>query len=89
MQQKKITIINELGLHARASSKLVTLASKFNSHIELIRNHKTVNAKSIMGVMILAASKGTDLILTTDGEDEEQAMTEIEALIRQRFGEEN
>ncbi|MCD8524317.1 MAG: HPr family phosphocarrier protein [Gammaproteobacteria bacterium] len=87
MKEKIITIINKLGLHARASSKLVTLASKFHSQIELCRDTKIVNAKSIMGVMMLAAPKGTDLILKIQGDDEDAAMKALTSLIANKFDE--
>lgn len=87
MIERNVTIINKLGLHARASSKFVTLASKFHSQIELCRGTKIVNAKSIMGVMMLAAPKETELLLKVDGEDEEQAMEALTELIQNRFGE--
>lgn len=87
MIEKNITIINKLGLHARASSKFVTLASKFHSKIELCRGTKIVNAKSIMGVMILAAPKGTELLLKIDGDDEAPAMEALTQLIANRFDE--
>lgn len=87
MQQKDITIINKLGLHARAAAKLVTLASQFESHVEVARNNQKVNGKSIMGVMMLAASKGTTLTVSTSGPDEEAALQQIENLILDRFQE--
>lgn len=87
MIQESITIINKLGLHARASSKLVTLCSKFSSLIELQSGTKTVNAKSIMGVMMLAAAKGTTLTLHIDGPDEVQAREAIVNLVNNYFGE--
>lgn len=87
MLVKHITIVNKLGLHARAAAKLVHLASRFGSDIKLTKNDKTVNGKSIMGVMMLAASKGTDLEVSVSGEDEANAMKELEFLINNRFGE--
>ncbi len=84
---REVEICNRLGLHARAAAKLATLASAYASHIELRNGHRTVNAKSIMGVMMLAASKGTTIELRVSGEDEERALNDIEALIRDRFGE--
>lgn len=87
MQQKNITIINKLGLHARAAAKFVTLASQFESSVEVGRNQQKVNGKSIMGVMMLAASKGTTLTIYTDGPDEEAALQQIETLILDRFQE--
>lgn len=87
MLEKNVTIINKLGLHARASAKFVALASKFHSQIELCRGSKTVNAKSIMGVMMLAAAKDCELLLKIDGEDEEHAMNALVTLIENKFDE--
>lgn len=89
MLKKEIFICNKLGLHARAAAKLVTLASEFEAEIFLHHDHKQVNGKSIMGVMMLAASKGTQLILSADGKDEQQAIDAIEQLINNRFDEES
>ncbi len=87
MWQKQVTIINKLGLHARAAAKFVTLASSFSSEIDVTKDRQTVNGKSIMGVMMLAASRGTSLILTINGEDEEAAAASLERLIDEKFGE--
>lgn len=87
MTEKDVTIINKLGLHARAAAKFVTLASGFNSEIELARNGNTVNGKSIMGVMMLAASQGTELTIRASGSDEDEAIARISELIADRFGE--
>ena len=87
MIRKEITIINKLGLHARAAAKLVTCASRFQSHIRLVRESHRVNGKSIMGVMMLAASQGTKLGLEVEGEDQEQALAALEELVNGRFGE--
>ena len=87
MQQKEIEIINKLGLHARASAKLTQAASGFKSDVFLTRNGRRVNAKSIMGVMMLAASRGSTVNVEVDGEDEEHAMAAITALINDKFGE--
>jgi phosphocarrier protein len=84
----EITIINKLGLHARAASKLVNLASQYSSDVVLDNKGNRVNAKSIMGVMMLAASKGTHMILEVDGKDEENCSQAIIALINNRFDEE-
>jgi len=84
---KEIEIINKLGLHARAAAKLVSLASKFTSEVQLRKNNQEVNAKSIMGVMMLAASQGTRLELSVSGEDEQEALDAIIELINDRFGE--
>ena len=82
-----IKIINKLGLHARASAKLTQIANQFESDIWLEKNDKKVNAKSIMGVMMLAASQGTNIIITTEGPDEKEALNSIVALINDLFGE--
>ena len=88
MLSSEITIINKLGLHARAAAKFVDLASGFESEINLSRNGQRVNGKSIMGVMMLAAAKGTILELSADGSDAELALQQLEALVAQRFDEE-
>lgn len=80
-------IINKLGLHARAASKLVTTASSFSSNIRIGRESQMADAKSIMAVMMLAASKGTELNLEIDGKDQEQASAAILDLITRRFDE--
>ncbi len=82
-----IKIINKLGLHARASAKLTQIANQFESDIWLEKNDKKVNAKSIMGVMMLAASQGTNITITTEGLDEKEALNSIVALINDFFGE--
>jgi phosphocarrier protein HPr len=83
-----ITISNKLGLHARASAKLTKLAGGFKSDVHLTRNGRRVNAKSIMGVMMLAAGLGAVVEIETSGEDEDSAMSAIRALIVAKFGEE-
>ncbi|MEY3909319.1 MAG: Phosphocarrier protein HPr [Pseudomonadota bacterium] len=80
-------IINKLGLHARASAKLTQVANQFKSDIWIEKNNKKVNAKSIMGVMMLAASQGSDITITTEGSDEKDALNSIVALINDYFGE--
>jgi phosphocarrier protein HPr len=87
MLQKEAQIINKLGLHARASAKLTQLASSFKCEVMLSRNNRRVNAKSIMGVMMLAAAKGTTISIETDGPDEAEAMQAILNLIDNYFGE--
>ena len=87
MQQQEAEIINKLGLHARASAKLTQLAGQFQCAIWLTRNGKRVNAKSIMGVMMLAAGKGSKVMIETDGADEAAAMTAITGLIANYFEE--
>ena len=87
MIKRSITITNKLGLHARASAKLTQLAAQFQSQVFISRNGRRVNAKSIMGVMMLAASKGTAVELEIDGPDEAQAIDTIEKLFADKFGE--
>lgn len=87
MLQQDVEIINKLGLHARASAKLTQTAGRFQSAIWLTRNNRRVNAKSIMGVMMLAAAKGCTINLEIEGEDEAAAMDALLALINDKFGE--
>lgn len=87
MPEREVVISNRLGLHARAAAKLVNLAASFDCDIQLRRGNRTANAKSIMGVMMLAAAKGTVLLLYAEGVDAEQALDQIETLICQRFDE--
>lgn len=87
MISKQLEIINKLGLHARASTKLTQTASKFASEIFIERNGRRVNAKSIMGVMMLAAAKGAIINLEANGSDEAQAIEALTALIQDCFGE--
>ncbi len=85
--QQDVLIINKLGLHARASAKLTQLAGSFKCEVMLSRNNRRVNAKSIMGVMMLAAAKGTTISIETIGVDEEAAMQALLNLINDYFGE--
>lgn len=87
MLRETVTIVNKLGLHARAAAKLVRLASSFDSEIQIKRQQREVNGKSIMGVMLLAAGKGTEIELTVSGSDEVDALEELTKLIANRFGE--
>ena len=87
MISETITIINKLGLHARAASKLVNCASQFESDVFISRKQNRVNAKSIMGVMMLAASKGVELQLEIEGSDEQACRDALVSLINDRFGE--
>lgn len=87
MIKTKITIINKLGLHARASAKFVSTTSRFQSYIDVTKNTQTVNGKSIMGVMMLAANKGSELTLQIDGPDEAEMEKAIVGLINNCFGE--
>ena len=87
MQRQTITVVNKLGLHARASAKLTQAAAKFPCGVHLSRNGKRVNAKSIMGVMMLAAGIGATVDIETDGPDEEAAMAALVTLFADKFGE--
>ncbi|MDE2614271.1 MAG: HPr family phosphocarrier protein [Burkholderiales bacterium] len=87
MISSSITIANKLGLHARASAKLTKLAGGFKSQVHLSRNGRRVNAKSIMGVMMLAAGLGSEIEIETDGDDEQAAMAALRDLIDAKFGE--
>ena len=87
MVQTQIEIINKLGLHARASSKFTQLASRFKSEIWIARGSRRVNAKSIMGVMMLAAAKGTQVLIEANGTDEAAALDALVTLINSRFEE--
>ena len=87
MQKRTITISNKLGLHARASAKLTQAASKFESGVWISRNGRRVNAKSIMGVMMLAAGIGTPLMVRVEGADEQQALDAVVDLFDRKFDE--
>ncbi len=87
MEKRTIQIINRLGLHARAAARLVQLAGGFESEVKVRRDAKEVNGKSIMGVMMLAAGKGVYIDISAEGPDEQNAIEQIEQLIRNRFGE--
>jgi phosphocarrier protein HPr len=87
MQQREVEIVNKLGLHARASAKLTQLAGSYQCEVWLTRSGRRVNAKSIMGVMMLAAAKGARVEIETSGADEEAAMQALVELIAHRFGE--
>ena len=92
MLEAKLTIVNKLGLHARAAGKLVNLTKTFSSQVKLARadenDPEAVDGKSIMAVMLLAAPIGSELLVSVDGDDEDAAMAAISALIADRFGEE-
>lgn len=88
MPRREITIINKLGLHARAAARFVAVASEFDASVRVIRGNRTVNGKSIMGVMMLAAGKGSHLVIEAQGEDAETALNALVALVDSRFQEE-
>ncbi len=87
MIQSTVTISNKLGLHARASAKLTKLAGSFSSEVHLSRNGRRINAKSIMGVMMLAAGLGSEILIEAEGVDEQAALQALLALINDKFGE--
>jgi phosphocarrier protein len=87
MLQQETTIVNKLGLHARASAKLTQLAARYTCEIWMTRNTRRINAKSIMGVMMLAAGIGSTVLIETDGADEIEAMEALLKLIADKFGE--
>ncbi|MDR1647816.1 MAG: HPr family phosphocarrier protein [Zoogloeaceae bacterium] len=88
MQREETCIVNKLGLHARASARLTQTAGRFASEVWLEKGERRINAKSIMGVMMLAAGKGSTVMVETEGRDEAEAMRALLALIASRFGEE-
>ena len=88
MPRAAVEIVNKLGLHARASAKLTQVASRYPCEVWMERNGRRINAKSIMGVMMLAAGQGSSVVVDTQGEGAEAALQEILALIADRFGEE-
>ncbi|HET9463569.1 MAG TPA: HPr family phosphocarrier protein [Thiobacillus sp.] len=88
MQRRDVEIVNKLGLHARPSARLTQLAGRFKSNVFMSRNGRRVNAKSIMGVMMLAAAKGSTITLETEGDDEVEAIDALAGLISSGFGEE-
>jgi len=87
MKTSRVTLANKLGLHARAASKLVNTAAGFQCDVSLTRDDRRVNAKSIMGVLMLAAPVGTELVIECDGPDEDQALEALERLVQDLFGE--
>ena len=87
MQQREVEVLNKLGLNASASTKLTQLAAKYQCDVSLARSGRKVNAKSLMGVMMLAAGKGSRVVVETDGPDETEALDAIVALIENYFGE--
>ncbi len=89
MMERELEIVNRLGLHARAAAKLVHTANRFRSHITLTRDSEEVDAKSILGILLLAAAQGTTVVLRCDGEDESEALEAISTLVRGRFEEQD
>ena len=89
MIERDVEIVNRLGLHARAAAKLVHLAGRFRSDVKLLKDGETVDGKSILGLLMLAAAQGEQLRLRTDGPDEREAMSALEDLIARRFEEDS
>ena len=87
MTTRSVTVVNHLGLHARAAAKFVHLASRFESQIRLERNGKVMDGKSIMGILLLAASRGTAIVISAEGPDEQAAVSTLAALVESGFGE--
>ena len=87
MVSQQVMIVNKLGLHARAAAKLVSMASGFGCEVEVQHGERRVNGKSIMGVMMLAASKGREIVIYTSGENETDALEQLCELVSERFGE--
>ena len=87
MIERETTIVNELGLHARPAAELVKVASQFDAHIEIVKDGLSVNAKSIMGVMMLAAETGSTVVFRADGPDAEAAVEALAKLVQKGFGE--
>ena len=88
MIERETTIVNELGLHARPAAELVKVANQFDAHIEIVKDGMSVNAKSIMGVMMLAAETGSTVVFRADGPDAEAAVEALSKLVQKGFGEE-
>ena len=89
MTEREVEIVNRLGLHARAAAKLVHVAGRFRSDVKLLKDGETVDGKSILGLLMLAAAQGEQLRLRTDGPDEQEAMAALEDLIARRFEEDS
>lgn len=87
MPTRELPIVNKLGLHARAASKFVTVASRYNARVTVMKDGREVSGKSIMGVMMLAAARGSSIEVTAEGEDADAALDAIDALVADRFGE--
>ncbi len=87
MTERSVTIVNKLGIHARPAAEIVKLASRFRSDITIVRDDLEVNGKSIMGVIMLAAERGSTIVLRAEGEDSDAALDALSALVAERFGE--
>jgi phosphocarrier protein HPr len=89
MISRSVTVVNQLGLHARAAARFVHLATRFRSHVRVGRDTKLMDGKSIMGILLLAAARGTTITITADGPDEHEAVTALAHLVETGFGEES
>ena len=89
MIERRVAIVNELGLHARAAARLVRTAGEYRSRVQLVKDGEEADAKSILSVLLLAAAKGTELKVRCEGPDEQQAIDAVSRLIAERFGEES
>lgn len=87
MTARTVTVVNQLGMHARAAAKFVHLAAKFQSHIRVARDAREMDGKSIMGLLLLAAARGTTIRISADGGDEAEAVSALSALVQAGFGE--
>ena len=87
MTTKSVTVVNQLGMHARAAAKFVHLAAKYQSHIRVARDAREMDGKSIMGLLLLAAARGTTIRISAEGEDEDEAVTALAQLVQSGFGE--
>jgi phosphocarrier protein len=88
MTTRSVTVVNQLGMHARAAARFVHLATRFDSHIRVGRNAKVMDGKSIMGILLLAAARGTTITISAEGSDEEAAVAALSGLVESGFGEE-
>ena len=89
MTERSVTVVNQLGMHARAAAKFVHLAAKFQSHIRVARDAREMDGKSIMGLLLLAAARGTTIRITAEGGDEAEAVSALAALVQAGFGEDS
>jgi phosphocarrier protein len=89
MTSRAVTVVNQLGLHARAAARFVHLATRFEAHIRVTRDSKVMDGKSIMGILLLAAARGTTITISADGRDEQAALEALVKLVESGFGEES
>jgi phosphocarrier protein len=87
MTSQRVTVVNQLGMHARAAAKFVHLAGRFDAHVKVARDHREMDGKSIMGILLLAAARGSTITISAEGADEADAVDALVALVRSGFGE--